>query len=115
MISELILRFAIGGVIVAAFAATGDLFTPKRFAGIFGAAPSVALATLVLAYTKKPAGYATLEGRSMLVGAVALGVYALVVSRLLRAGRWHPIAATSVCWLIWFGIAAAGWAAWLRR
>jgi hypothetical protein len=115
MIGELILRFVIGGAIVAVFSATGDVLSPKRFAGMFGAAPSVALATLVLAYAKKPASYAALEGRSMILGAVALGVYAIVVAWLLGVRRWHPVVATSVSWLLWFGIAAVGWAAWLRR
>jgi hypothetical protein len=45
---EAVLRFLIGGFIVSAFAVLGDLFEPKSFAGIFGAAPSVALATLAL-------------------------------------------------------------------
>jgi len=31
---------------VSAFAVIGDLFKPKSFGGLFGAAPSVALATL---------------------------------------------------------------------
>jgi hypothetical protein len=39
--------FLAGGVAVAAFAALGDTLRPKSFAGLFGAAPSIALATLV--------------------------------------------------------------------
>jgi hypothetical protein len=115
MFGDLLLRFLIGGAIVAVCSATGDVFSPKRFAGIFGGAPSVALATLALTYLKKPVSIAVLEGRSMIVGAIALGIYAVVVARLLRARRWPPMVATSTCWLVWFGIAAAGWAAWLRH
>jgi len=37
-----------GGMIVSLFASLGDVLKPKSFAGLFGAAPSVALATLGL-------------------------------------------------------------------
>jgi hypothetical protein len=45
---DLILRFVIGGAVVSAFAALGDVLKPKSLAGLFGAAPSIALATLGL-------------------------------------------------------------------
>ena len=41
-------RFIVGGLIVSLFAVIGDVLRPKGFAGLFGAAPSVALATLAL-------------------------------------------------------------------
>ena len=37
--TELLLRFVIGGTLVCLFAFLGDLFKPKSFAGLFGAAP----------------------------------------------------------------------------
>src|ERR1700680_3152638 len=48
MWKELLFRFLIGGTLVSTFALIGDLFKPKKFAGLFGAAPSIALATLGL-------------------------------------------------------------------
>jgi hypothetical protein len=33
--NEILLRFAIGGAVVSAFAVLGDLFKPKSFAGLF--------------------------------------------------------------------------------
>ena len=45
--TEFLIRFLIGGAIVSAFAMIGDVLRPKSFAGLFGAAPSVALATTV--------------------------------------------------------------------
>ena len=45
---EILIRFLIGGVVVSVFAVIGDILKPKSFAGLFGAAPSVALATLGL-------------------------------------------------------------------
>jgi hypothetical protein len=46
---EYIIRFPAGGIVVSAFALLGDILRPKSFAGLFGAAPSVALVTLGLA------------------------------------------------------------------
>jgi hypothetical protein len=50
---EYLLRFAAGGVAVSAFAILGDMLRPKSFAGLFGAAPSIALATLAIAVAQK--------------------------------------------------------------
>src|SRR5208283_2188450 len=41
---DYVLRFLAGGIAVSAFAALGDALRPKTFAGLFGAAPSIALA-----------------------------------------------------------------------
>lgn len=60
---EILLRALVGGAVVSAFAMLGDLLKPKSFAGLFGAAPSVALATLVLTVIKDGKGYASLEAR----------------------------------------------------
>jgi hypothetical protein len=68
---DLILRFVIGGIVVSAFAALGDVLKPKSFAGLFGAAPSIALATLGLTIASKGKIYAATEGRSM-IGSVGL-------------------------------------------
>jgi len=45
--------------------------SPKSFAGLLGAAPSVALATLSLAVLKDGKAYAQTEARSVIVGAIA--------------------------------------------
>ena len=115
LLSELLVRFVLGGLIVSAFAVVGDLLRPKSFAGLFGAAPSVALATLSLAFLKDGGPYPSLEGRSMMVGAVAFSVYSLVVSRTLLRREGRPpmdcLAAAGLAWLAWlaaaFGLRAA--------
>jgi Protein of unknown function (DUF3147) len=114
MRGELAIRFVLGGAVVAAFAVLGDCLTPKRFAGIFAAAPSVALASLALAYLNKGSGYTALEGRSMIAGALALMAYAALVSRLLTVRKWHPVVASATAWLVWLGIAYGIWAGVLR-
>jgi len=65
-------RFFIGGLAVSLFAVLADVIRPKSFAGLFGAAPSIALATLVLTVSERGASFAAAEGRSMMVGGVAL-------------------------------------------
>ena len=111
---DLIFRFLIGGVVVSAFSLIGDLFKPKSFGGLFGAAPSVALATLALTVFKDGKEYSAMEARSMIAGAVALLLYAEVVARLLAHRRVSAISSTLVAMPIWFGAAFAGWLAFLR-
>jgi hypothetical protein len=52
MWSDLLIRFILGGCVVSVFALLGDLVKPKSYAGIFSAAPSIALGTLGLAIAK---------------------------------------------------------------
>jgi cyanate permease len=47
--SEVLVRFFLGGMVVSAFALLSDVLRPKSFAGLVGAVPSVALATLGMA------------------------------------------------------------------
>lgn len=114
MLSELLIRFAIGGLIVSTFSVVGDVLRPKTFAGIFGAAPSVALASLGLAFISKGGAHVSIEGRSMVVGALALLCYSLVVSRLLLRYQWNTIVATSVSWVLWLAVALGLWALFLK-
>ncbi len=55
---ELLMRILVGGVAVSGFSFLGGLLRPKTFAGLFAAAPSVALATLVLTVAKDGKEYA---------------------------------------------------------
>jgi Protein of unknown function (DUF3147) len=111
---ELIFRFIVGGAIVSAFALTGDVIRPKSFAGLFGAAPSVALATLLLTIGSKGADYAALETRSMIGGAAAFFVYAVCVSRAMLKWQLSALASTTSLIAVWFAVAFSLWAVWLR-
>lgn len=112
--SELLLRFLIGGAVVSAFSLIGTVLKPKTFAGLFGAAPSVALATLALTFHKSGHGYAALEARSMILGAIALGVYAWISGRLLFGARYNTLLVTSASLLVWLVVALGSWALLLR-
>jgi|SRR5215470_13223095 len=109
MINELLLRFVIGGAVVSVFAILGSALKPKSFAGLFGAAPSVALATLTLTVMKKGAPYAAIEARSMILGAVAFFLYASLVCYLLMRRKLPVLATTAVSLIVWIGCALGLW------
>lgn len=96
------------------FALTGDVVRPKSFAGLFGAAPSVALATLALTIGTNGSDYAALETRSMLGGAIAFFVYTLCTSRVMMRWPVSAFAASSIMIALWLTVAFSLWAAWLK-
>jgi hypothetical protein len=98
---EYLARFLIGGLAVSAFALLGDSLRPKSFAGLFGAAPSVALATLGLAVLQQGTNYAAAQGHAMMWGAAALLIYSLIVCQLLMRFRWSALPATIVALAAW--------------
>jgi uncharacterized membrane protein (GlpM family) len=107
MLRELIVRFVLGGVIVSAFAALGEGFTPKTFAGLFGAAPSVALVSLAIAYEEHGSDYVRSEALPMLIGSVAFFVYA---AACVAGGRRRTLPvwlAATTSWAAWFVVAFA--------
>lgn len=111
---ESLYRFFFGGLIVSLFAVIGSMLKPTSFAGVFGAAPSVALATLGLTIAKQGGSYAAVECRSMLIGAAALWAYSLAVSRMLMLGRFSALAASTMSFTVWAGCAFVLWFAFLR-
>jgi hypothetical protein len=113
-LSEPLARFLIGGIVVSAFATLGGLFKPTSFAGLFGAAPSVALATLALAISKSGTAYAGTECRSMMAGAAGLCLYSLLASQLLSRFRLSALRATLLAVPLWFLTAFGLWHIFLR-
>lgn len=106
---DLIVRFLIGGFVVSAFAVLGDMFRPKSFAGLFGAAPSIALATLTLVIIKDGRDYASVEARSMIIGAIALGCYCQLVSFVMMRLKWPTVLVTTLSIVLWFLVAFTLW------
>lgn len=102
--TDLIVRFLVGGAIVSVFAMLGDVLRPKSFAGLFSAAPSVALATVTLTIYKEGKPYAAHEAASMLLAAVAFIVYAAAASYVLRRYRRGALFTTIVTMPVWIGI-----------
>jgi len=95
----------IGGTVVCLFAELADIFQPKSFAGLFGAAPSVALASLGIAVWKDGRILAATEARSMVAGAAAFSVYAFLCSRMLMRRKHSALAIALAMMPVWFGVA----------
>jgi hypothetical protein len=104
----------IGGAMVALFSFIGCLFSPKSFAGLFGAAPSVALATLFLTVSNNGRQYAAIETRSMIGGGIAFLLYALCVTLILTTKKFSALSASLASMTVWFGGAFMLWLVWLR-
>jgi hypothetical protein len=111
---QLVFRFLIGGLMVSLFAVLGDGLKPKSFAGLFGAAPSVALATLGLTILTVGKDYAAVEARSMIVGACAFFVYCCLCMRILAKGRASALTVTVSSLILWLAGVVAGWLIFLR-
>ena len=111
--AEILIRFLIGGLAVSAFATLGDVLKPKSFAGLFGSAPSVAIATLALTASTHGTVYAGVEATSMAAGALAFLVYASMVSIALKRLRTSVIGVAVLLLPIWFMGAFGFWALWL--
>jgi uncharacterized membrane protein (GlpM family) len=107
-------RFLLGGMIVSVFAVVSDVLRPKSFAGLFGAAPSVALATLGLTLFTEGKEYAALEARSMIVGAGAFLVYAVVCVYFIGKKHRRTAPTTIAMLVVWFVCAFGCWSVLLK-
>lgn len=111
---QILYRFLVGGAIVSAFSLLGGLFRQRSFAGLFSAAPSVALATLSLTILHQGSHYASIESRSMIAGATAFFVYACAVTLILARYSTKTLPTTSVCLVLWLGTSLGLWFVFLR-
>jgi len=97
------LKAANGGLFVVAFALVSEALKPKRFAGLFSAAPSVALANLAVVVATKGHAEAMAITRGMVVGAVAFTVSATLGAAIAR--RHSVRVATLVICGSWIAVA----------
>jgi uncharacterized membrane protein (GlpM family) len=106
------LRALIAGLFVVAFAILGEVLRPKRFAGLFGAAPSIALANLIVIVAATGSEEAALSCESMIVGAVGFVAYCLVERVLLE--RMSALMGSVICSAVWLLVAGGLYLAVLR-
>lgn len=111
---QILFRFIVGGLIVSLFAAVGDAVKPKSFAGLFAAAPSVAMATIGLTMMAEGKLFVAAEARSMIAGAVALFLYATAATHLIMRYRLHAAAAAITAIAVWMFCAIGTWYLLLR-
>jgi uncharacterized membrane protein (GlpM family) len=113
--TDLLIKFLIGGIVVSIFAVLGDMVKPESLGGVNAAAPTIALGTLAITLHEHGSAYVATEGRSMVAGAIAFFVYASSVSFVLMRRRSKALPTAAWLLLLWFGTTAELWAIWLRR
>lgn len=94
---------------MVAFAALSDVLKPKAFAGLFSAAPSVALASLALTTLLMSQAKASQAAVTMIAGAVGMVAFCSVAALLEK--RAGSIVSSGVAWLSW--LACAGVVFWV--
>jgi len=109
VIGETVVRFLLGGTIVSLFAIVGTVFRPPTFAGVFGSAPSVALATMMLTFANQGPGYVATEAQSMALGAIALVAYSAACARGVELRRMPVWADAGLCWMVWLTVTCVLW------
>ncbi len=100
----LALKGVVGGAFVVAFAVLCEHVHPKTVAGIFGAAPSIALASLLVTAADKGSGAARLQSLSMIFSAAAMVAYC--VTAVWSVDRFGALRGSAIAFVSWFAIAA---------
>jgi hypothetical protein len=108
----LAIKALVGGTVVVLFSAIGELLRPRGLAGIFAAAPSVALASLAVTVLATGPSSAANQVTAMVAGAAALGVYCLVGAESVR--RFGAPRGAVTAMLAWIAVAIGLWALVLR-
>src|ERR1700716_4014333 len=97
------LKALAGGLAVVGFSLLGQAGHPKRFAGLFSAAPSVALASLAMTLMTRGPDATVPYAQGMLIGSAGMIAYCVV--SLLLIDRLHALLGSVLAWLAWFAVA----------
>lgn len=96
-------RFFAVGALVCVFALISEVCTPKRFAGIFSAAPSVLVASLAITLVAQNSAKAVSTAEGAIAGAVGLIAYCLVSTPAIR--RFKSLAGSGLAVIAWSAVA----------
>jgi uncharacterized membrane protein (GlpM family) len=96
-----------GGTLVVAFALLGEVVRPKRLAGLFSAAPSIAIAGLIVTVVASGDVPASRAAFTMMLGAAGFVGFAATVRLLLR--RTRALQASAAGCVVWIAIAVGGY------
>jgi len=109
LVNDLVLRFALGGIAVSLFSALAELFKPKTFSGLFGAAPAVALVSLAIAFEQRGEAIVREHALGMVCGGAGFLAYACACVFITERKQVPVWAGAAVCWAVWFLVAAVAW------
>jgi uncharacterized membrane protein (GlpM family) len=109
----LAVKGCLGGAFVVAFSVLSEGLRPKSFAGLFGAAPSIALGALTVTAVTRSTAAGRDQSLAMIVGAVAMILYcAAAIPCVDRLGALRGSVAAIA---IWFAVAITGYVTLLAR
>jgi hypothetical protein len=99
------LKAAAGGGLVVAFALLSDVLQPKSFSGLFSAAPSIAMASLLITALASGHSKAADAAGGMITGAAGMVGYCIVATVLVE--RFGSVVGSALAWSAWLAAAAA--------
>jgi uncharacterized membrane protein (GlpM family) len=108
----LFLKALASGVLVVAFSLIAEVVRPKSFAGLFGAAPSIAIVSLIIVESSKGAHAARAQSFAMIFGALALACYCITATGAVA--RFGARRGSIAAFAAWFAVAGASWGLVLR-
>ena len=100
-------KFLAGGALVVLFAVISGMFQPKRFAGIFAAAPSILLASLIVTVLFKGTAPASLIAFGAIAGAT--GSVACALAAIWSVDRWKGLAGSVIALIPWAVVSLAAY------
>jgi uncharacterized membrane protein (GlpM family) len=109
----LAVRGLLGGVLVVMFSLLSEVLRPKSFAGLFGAAPSIALGALTITAVSRSPAVAREQSLAMIVGAVAMILYC--AAAIPSVDRLGALRGSLLAIGVWFAVALAGYFTLLAR
>ena len=109
----LAVKGCLGGTFVVVFAALSEPLKPKSFAGLFAAAPSIALAALVVTGITEGAHADQEQSLAMAFGAIAMIAYC--AAAFVSVERFGALRGSVVAFAAWAAIAAASYFAFLTH
>ena len=95
----LVVRVVAGGTLVAGFAVLGDTLKPKMFAGLFAAAPSVAMVSLLVTGLAMGSAKDARLASGMVAGAIGLVFYSAAAALLVK--HLDALAESVLAWVAW--------------
>jgi hypothetical protein len=108
----ILVKALIGGSVVVAFAVLGEMLRPRGLAGVFAAAPSVAIAGLAISSLTTGSPAAAVQASGMIVGAAALSVSCLVGTEAVkRLGAMRGSVGVVITWVL---VGLGAWTLMLR-
>ena len=102
----------VGGVFVAAFSLIGESVQPKSFAGLFSAAPSIALAALTITLLTDGSSDAKEQTLAMVFGALALVLFCVLAAVTIE--RFDAVYGSAISVVAWFAVAGVSYVLVLR-